>query len=74
MPIFARIRLNLKFRPRSVQRYRSDQKIFIELGDTAPQSWTHFENLRKIPDPSTAGQGNPMWTLTKSAQIDSNRY
>ena len=32
-------------------------KIFIELGDTAPQSWTNLGNFRKIQDPSTGFTG-----------------
>ena len=46
--IFARIRLVLKFRHRSLQWYRSHQKIFIELGDTALQSWTNFGKSGEI--------------------------
>ena len=48
MPVFARIRRVVKFMHRSLQRYRSHQKIFIELWDTALQSWTNF---RKIQNP-----------------------
>ena len=47
-------RLKVKFRDRSFQRYRSHQKIFTELGDTAHQSWKDSRNFWKIPDPSTA--------------------
>ena len=46
MPVFGRIRRVVKFRHRSFQRYQSHQKIFIELGDTALQSWTHFGKIQ----------------------------
>ena len=57
VPVFDRTRFNLKFRHRSFQRYRSHQKIFTELGDTAPQSWTDFGNFRKILEILLAFQG-----------------
>ena len=53
MSIFARIRIVWKFRHRSLRIFSNFEKIFIDLGDTAPQSWTHFGNFRKIQDPST---------------------
>ena len=53
VPVFDRIRLILKFIHRSLRIFSNFEKIFIELGDTAPQSWTHFGNFRKIQDPST---------------------
>ena len=46
MPVFDRIRLVVKFRHRSLQWYRSHRKIFLELGNTAPQSWVNFGNFR----------------------------
>ena len=54
MSVFDHIRLVVKLRHRSLQWYRSHQKIFIELGDTAPQSGTKFGNFGKSSDPSTA--------------------
>ena len=72
MPVFDRIRLNLKFRHRSFQRYRSHQKIFLELGDTAPQSWTHFGKIMKIQDPSTDFQWKFNENHQESVQIMKN--
>ena len=54
VPVFDRFRLVTKSRHRPFRIFWNFEKIFIELGDTAPQSWTNFGNFRKIPDPSTA--------------------
>ena len=45
--VFDRIRRVVKSRHRSLQRYRSHQKIFIEPGDIAPQSWLNFGKFTK---------------------------
>ena len=50
MPVFVRIRLVLKFRHRPFRIFSNFEKIFIELGDTAPQSWTHFGKFQKIAE------------------------
>ena len=51
MSVFARIRVVVKFRHKPFQIFWKFEKIFTELGDTAPQSWTDFGNCRKIQDP-----------------------
>ena len=47
MPVFDRIGRVGKFRHRPFRIFWNFEKIFIELGDTAPQSWTHFGNFGK---------------------------